>query len=305
MKGNTLWIGNGGSDSLVAPMAIRPARTRTRPPATRSSAAERRRFCLIRAMSRFRSKDRVPDRRSTCKARSAAERRQITGGAGADTYNITAASAGVFDLAEPISVVGDAGDVLYYNENGYIGAVVAPITLTATTIEQSPSNATLTYGTLGALVINGPNTNLAYSVYGTSALVSGQTTIFAGSGNNNIYVYPDDGAGNLTINGTIGIGGQGGRNGCSSKINPTQLRSRIRSATHSARARRTSVEWECNCWALARMSKASRSMLARATIRLSSTRTRRTFRWRLIRATATIRCSSRRRRWTSPRTSQV
>src|SRR6185295_8069360 len=68
----------------------------------------------------------------------------------------------------------------------------------------------ITYGGIEAIAVIGPNTNSQFNVQGTSPEATGQTTIYAGSGDNLIRVFPYDTLGIPSLPTHIGVSGQGG-----------------------------------------------------------------------------------------------
>ncbi len=135
---------------------------------------------------------------------------EVVGGRYADTFNVTAASSGFLNLGGALDIFGGGGgDVMTYVESTYNGSAAPYILLTPTDIEQD-GNAAATYSGIGYLAIYGPSVNINYYVDGTSPDIVGQTTLYAGNGNNAIYLFPRDASGNLAFPTPIGIAGQGG-----------------------------------------------------------------------------------------------
>jgi hypothetical protein len=137
----------------------------------------------------------------------------ITGGNANDTF-------ASLDSSWPMVVVSGGGgvDSLYvdddYTENAVpFRASLEPTLLTrdrGTIFDYYRMNIQF-FGIEAATYEAAPNTN-RIDVYGTSSEIAPglQWTIFCGAGNDNVTVHPHDEAGNLTINGNLGISGGGG-----------------------------------------------------------------------------------------------
>jgi hypothetical protein len=188
------------------------------------------------------------------------------------------------DSSWPLAVVSGGGgvDSLYVDDDYLENAVPFRASLEPTLLTRDRGTIFDYYrmniqffGIESATYEAAPNTD-RFDVYGTSSEIAPglQWTILCGAGNDNVTVHPHDEAGNLTINGNLGISGGGGPTQSRSTTGDRPLRSPTAFTTSSARARQTSAGSARPGSARAPISRTSSSAPATATTPSASTRSR-------------------------------
>src|SRR5207244_6952636 len=131
-----------------------------------------------------------------------------------DTFNLTLCNASTFGVNGSLSVYGFGGsDTLIGNATAWTNSALT-FWLTPTSLSINTTTPLITYSGIASFTLQGPaqatTSNCSYVVTGTASSITGQTTFFAGTGNNDVYIHPHDESGSLTIPTSLGIGGGGG-----------------------------------------------------------------------------------------------
>ncbi|MBI2826009.1 MAG: hypothetical protein HYX69_15095 [Planctomycetia bacterium] len=139
----------------------------------------------------------------------------VTGGAGIDEVRLNTFSNvhqdGLGEVAYPMHFDGGGGlNSIVVNDQprGMTTYELHPDRIKISELLVT-DRADFTYAHVGSMLFNASDSRTLLYVYGTpSSIAAGQQiTFLANGGNDDVTIYPHDAAGNLTVNGTLGIGG--------------------------------------------------------------------------------------------------
>jgi hypothetical protein len=133
---------------------------------------------------------------------------EVLGWSGNDTFAVTA-SSGNFVLGQGLALTGFGGnDVLSYSARNL--AFTTIFNLSPGQVAANAPRSQVMYQGIEDVRVGGPANNSEFFVVGTAADVTVQTSIYAGDGNNTVWVYAHDAQGNLPLATNLGVIGEGG-----------------------------------------------------------------------------------------------
>ena len=125
-----------------------------------------------------------------------------------DTFAVDAAH-GEFNLGQGLNIAGFGGnDVISYNAR-WLGYVTM-FNVNPGSIAANAPRSQMEFQDVEDVRLGASDFNNEFFVTGTAADVTVQTSIYAGNGNNTVWVYAHDAQGNLPLKTNLGVIGEGG-----------------------------------------------------------------------------------------------